>query len=100
MGLLSLPDAREISSHYFKVPGWPESSPVTPARRVSGILLARSALAYANVHSSCDVKSAFPAEAWMRTGIASDNPFTVRALAFIIAGHVTHHFNIVRQKYL
>ena len=42
----------------------------------------------------------FPAEAWMRTGIASDNPFTVRALAFIIAGHVTHHFNIVRQRYL
>src|SRR5256886_5708298 len=28
----------------------------------------------------------FPAEAWMRTGSASDNPFTVRALAFIIAG--------------
>ena len=42
----------------------------------------------------------FPAEAWMRTGIASDNPFTVRALAFIIAGHVTHHFNIVRERYL
>ena len=41
-----------------------------------------------------------PLEAWMRTGIASDNPFTVRALAFIIAGHVTHHFKIVRQRYL
>jgi uncharacterized damage-inducible protein DinB len=32
-----------------------------------------------------------PPEAWSRRGIASDNPFTVRALAFIIAGHVTHH---------
>src|SRR5690242_4420709 len=40
-----------------------------------------------------------PADAWMRTGFAGDNPFTVRALAFIIAGHVTH-FNIVRQRYL
>src|SRR6185369_17065934 len=29
-----------------------------------------------------------PAEAWERSGIASDNPFTVRALAYIIAGHV------------
>lgn len=42
----------------------------------------------------------FPAEAWMRSGIASENSFTVRALAFIIAGHVTHHFKILRQKYL
>src|SRR6185503_12245259 len=32
-----------------------------------------------------------PGEAWARSGIASDNPFTVRALAFIIAGHVMHH---------
>jgi DinB superfamily len=41
-----------------------------------------------------------PPEAWMRTGIASDSPFSVRALAFIIAGHVTHHLKIVRQRYL
>jgi len=41
-----------------------------------------------------------PAEAWMRSGIASDNPFTVRALAFIIAGHLAHHVAILRQRYL
>jgi uncharacterized damage-inducible protein DinB len=41
-----------------------------------------------------------PADAWMRSGIASDNPFTVRALAYIIAGHVTHHLGIVRERYL
>jgi DinB family protein len=41
-----------------------------------------------------------PAEAWMRCGIASDNPFTVRAMAFIIAGHVTHHLTILRERYL
>lgn len=41
-----------------------------------------------------------PEEAWMRTGIASDNPFTVRSLAFIIAGHADHHVNIVRERYL
>jgi len=41
-----------------------------------------------------------PAGAWVRTGIASDNLFSVRALAFIIAGHVTHHFKILRDKYL
>jgi hypothetical protein len=41
-----------------------------------------------------------PAEAWTRRGIASGNPFTVRALAFIIAGHVEHHLKILRERYL
>lgn len=38
--------------------------------------------------------------AWGRTGVASDNPFTVRALAFIIAGHAAHHQNVIRERYL
>lgn len=41
-----------------------------------------------------------PEEAWARTGIASDNRFSVRALAWIIAGHLTHHVVILRQRYL
>jgi uncharacterized damage-inducible protein DinB len=41
-----------------------------------------------------------PSEAWMRTGIASENPFTVRALAYIIAGHSIHHVNLIRERYL
>lgn len=41
-----------------------------------------------------------PAEAWMRRGVASDNPFTVRALAFITAGHVAHHVRMLRERYL
>lgn len=40
-----------------------------------------------------------PDEAWSRTGVASDNPFTVRALAYIIAGHVAHHTKVLREKY-
>ena len=40
------------------------------------------------------------AEAWTRTGIASGNPVTVRALAYIIAGHLAHHTAILRQRYL
>lgn len=42
----------------------------------------------------------FPAEAWIRTGIASDNLVSVRALAFMIAGHEIHHINILRERYL
>jgi uncharacterized damage-inducible protein DinB len=41
-----------------------------------------------------------PADAWMRRGTASGNPFTVRALAYIAAGHVTHHVGILRERYL
>ena len=39
-------------------------------------------------------------EAWSRTGIASDYPFTVRSLAYIIAGHVEHHRNVLAERYL
>jgi hypothetical protein len=41
-----------------------------------------------------------PGDAWRRRGVASDNPFTVRALAYITAGHVTHHVKILRERYL
>lgn len=41
-----------------------------------------------------------PSEAWTRRGIASDNPFTVRALAYIAAGHVAHHVRLLRERYL
>ena len=41
-----------------------------------------------------------PADAWMRSGTASDNRFTVRAMAFITGGHLAHHLRILREKYL
>lgn len=41
-----------------------------------------------------------PAPAWSRRGVASGNPFTVRALAYLAAGHLTHHATILRTKYL
>ncbi len=40
-----------------------------------------------------------PAQAWTCRGKASGNPFTVRALAFITAGHVFHHMRILRERY-
>lgn len=38
--------------------------------------------------------------AWQRRGVASDNEVTVRALAYIIAGHELHHRRILEEKYL
>ena len=38
--------------------------------------------------------------AWFRTGVASGGKFTVRAVAYVIAGHVSHHAAILRERYL
>lgn len=41
-----------------------------------------------------------PENAWDNVGIASDNEITVRALAYICVGHIRHHMNILRERYL
>jgi len=41
-----------------------------------------------------------PSEAWTRSGVASGNAVSVRALAYIIAGHVSHHVAILEERYL
>jgi DinB superfamily len=38
-------------------------------------------------------------EAWLRRGIANSNEISVRALAYVIAGHELHHRRILDQKY-
>jgi uncharacterized damage-inducible protein DinB len=39
-------------------------------------------------------------EAWIRRGIANNAEVTVRALAYIIAGHELHHREILSTRYL
>jgi hypothetical protein len=39
-----------------------------------------------------------PAEAWDRAGTANGTRVTVRALAFIMAGHVRHHGGILKKR--
>ena len=41
-----------------------------------------------------------PSDAWMRSGTASEKPVTVRAIAYIIAGHDLHHTSILQERYL
>lgn len=41
-----------------------------------------------------------PLEAWTRVGTASGKPVSVRALAWIIAGHERHHVAVIRERYL
>jgi hypothetical protein len=39
-------------------------------------------------------------DAWARRGTANKNEVSVRALAFIAAGHELHHIDILKKKYL
>jgi hypothetical protein len=36
---------------------------------------------------------------WMSLGTASGHPVSVRAIAFITAGHMRHHLNVLHEKY-
>jgi len=36
---------------------------------------------------------------WVRVGTASGKPISVRALAWIMAGHPRHHLNVLRERY-
>lgn len=41
----------------------------------------------------------FRPQDWTRRGVASDHDITVRALAYIIAGHELHHRSILEERY-
>ena len=41
-----------------------------------------------------------PGVAWTRSGVASGNVISVRALAFLCAGHAEHHLAILRERYM
>ncbi len=38
-------------------------------------------------------------EAWLRRGRANDSEVSVRALAYIIAGHAAHHARVLSERY-
>ncbi len=42
----------------------------------------------------------FGADVWGRKGVASGCEFTVRALAWIVAGHSVHHRGVMAKRYL
>jgi uncharacterized damage-inducible protein DinB len=42
---------------------------------------------------------AFFPEEWLRAGTASGKQMSVRALAWVVAGHELHHLSILRERY-
>ena len=50
--------------------------------------------------ASIQLLGSFSKEILNRSGTASDNLVTVRALCWIVAGHCEHHFNILKERYV
>ncbi len=68
----------------------PEDLPFSALVREFGSARASTLAFYRNLHD----------DAWQRRGVASDMPFSVRALAYLAAGHVIHHMAVLRERYL
>jgi DinB superfamily len=54
---------------------------------------------YAVRRSNLAMFRGLPKEAWTRCGIANGNELSVRAAAYVIAGHERHHLGVIREKY-
>lgn len=82
------------------VPGFDENSYVknAPFSKVSLSSLADEFdhVRRASMHFFRDLDES----AWDSRGTANGAEITVRALAFILAGHESHHVNVIRTKYL
>jgi hypothetical protein len=50
--------------------------------------------------SNCLMLVRMPGHAWTRTGTASGNTISMRAMVHVMIGHVAHHMDILRERYL
>jgi uncharacterized damage-inducible protein DinB len=82
------------------LPGFDETSyaPMQESDRVPfSLLLDEFAAVRAATLSLLKV---LPPAAWERKGVASGNPLSARAAAWIIAGHEIHHRRVLEERYL
>ncbi len=83
-----------------ELPGWDENEYV--ARAKFGARRLPDLVAELRVARAATVSffSGLDAEELLRRGKANQREYTVRALAYITAGHERHHGNIIRERYL
>ena len=81
------------------LPGFDENAYVDASgydrRPLSGLVDVFTALRASNLAEL----RAIDADIWNRVGLANDTRVSVRALAFILAGHVRHHMAILTSRY-
>lgn len=82
------------------LPGWDENTyaPMSGAnaREMGSIMNELESVRDASV----TLFEGLPAEAWSRRGEANGKPVTVRAIAWITAGHLLHHLEVIQDRYL
>jgi len=82
------------------LPGWDENAYApksgATARTMGSLLDEMESVRDATV----TLFQGFPEEAWARIGNANGQPISVRALAWICAGHLLHHLQVVQDRYL
>jgi len=49
-------------------------------------------------NSTLALFKSFPPEVWQRSGVANGAPVTVRAMAYIVAGHTQHHYDLLKAR--
>jgi hypothetical protein len=64
-------------------------------RKLQDIIIEFSIVRKSNLEFLCQLND----KEWIRLGTASNNPVSVRALSFIMAGHVRHHINVLHGSY-
>ena len=80
--------------------GFEENDYATEAN-ASGRSLQKIVADMAHLRSSTiDLFESFTPEMLTRKGISNKNEFSVMVLGFIIAGHETHHCNVLKERYL
>lgn len=82
------------------LPGFEENDYVAEAnsgkRTIMELLTELSAVR----HATLLLFKSFNSEQMLRSGIASNNPMSVRALGFVIIGHQNHHQKVFEERYL
>lgn len=78
-----------------------EENDYAPQANASGRSLQKIVAEMAHLRSSTiDLFEGFTPEMLIRKGTANKNELSVVALGFIIAGHETHHCNVLKERYL
>jgi hypothetical protein len=82
-----------------ELPGFDENASMTPARFDRRPLASLVEEMAAVRTGSLLLFRHLEPEDWARMGTANGSPVSVRALAFMAAGHVRHHLGVLRERY-
>ena len=81
------------------LPGW-DQDPYAALANFDARSMASLAREWLSVRdATLTLFDGFDAACWTRRGTASNAPVSVRSLAYMIAGHTTHHAAILRERY-